>query len=142
MRKHNGFTLIEIMVVVVIIGVLSAIIAPRVMDKIDVARIESAKANLRTFELALKFYRIDNFGYPTTEMGLVALVEEPMRTDAPNWKAGGYLDDNRIPQDPWGQEYQYMSPGLDGSDYEITSYGADRRPGGEGVDADLSTTDL
>ena len=112
------------------------------MDKIDWARVEAAKMNLQTFDGALRFYRVDNFAYPTTEMGLVALVEEPMRSDAPNWKAGGYLDDNKIPLDPWGQEYQYMSPGLDGSDYVISSFGADRQPGGEGVAADISTSDL
>ena len=142
MTKQDGFTLIEIMVVVIIIGMLAAIVAPKVVDRLEDARIESARANLRTIETALKFYRVDNFSYPTAEMGLIALVEEPLAADVANWRTGGYLDDDDVPLDPWGQEFLYLSPGPDGSDYYVYTLGADRRPGGDGANADMSTSDL
>ena len=142
MKNQKGFTLIEIMVVVIIIGVLSAIVAPTVVTKLEDARIEAAKADIRIIATALKFYRVDNFSYPTTEMGLEALVQKPSVVDAPNWKAGGYLDDSEVPTDPWGQEYLYLSPGPDGSEYYVYSLGPDRRPGGDGNDADLTSSDL
>ena len=142
MNEQLGFTLIEIMVVVIIIGVLSAIVAPAVVGRIEDARIDAAKAELRIIESALKMYRVDNFGYPSLEEGLLALVEEPPGVNAPNWNREGYLDDEEVPHDPWGTEYQYLSPGPDGSDYYVYSFGADRAPGGAGPDADISTSDL
>ena len=142
MARQSGFTLIEIMVVVIIIGVLSAIVAPAVIGRIEDARIEAAKAELRIIESGLKMYRVDNFGYPSSELGLSALVEEPLGTIAPNWNREGYIDDDEVPHDPWGTEYQYLMPGPDGSDYYVYSFGADRMPGGEGADADISTSDL
>jgi general secretion pathway protein G len=142
MTKQSGFTLIEIMVVVIIIGMLAAIVTPKVVGRLEDARIESAKANMRTIEMAVRFYRVDNFSYPTSEMGLAALVEEPTGADAPNWRSGGYLEDERVPLDPWGQEFLYLSPGPDGSDYYVYTLGADKRPGGDGANADLSTSDL
>ena len=142
MKRQYGFTLIEIMVVVIIIGILAGVAAVNVIPRLDDARIETAKADLRTIKMALKLYRMDNAAYPTSEMGLSALIEEPHGLDAPNWKAGGYLDDKRLPTDPWGQDYLYLSPGPDGSEYYVYSLGADRRPGGEGADADLSTSNL
>ncbi len=142
MKNQTGFTLIEIMVVVIIIGILSAVVTPMVVNRLEQARIEAAKAELRTIEAALKMYRVDNFGYPTTEMGLLALVEEPLGPDAPNWDPDGYLDDDKVPTDPWGTEFQYLSPGPDGSDYYVYTFGADRQPGGDGAKADISTSDL
>ena len=142
MRKTSGSTLIEIMVVVIIIGVLSAIVAPTVLGRLEQARVEAAKAELKTIEGALKMYRVDNFSYPTTEAGLRALVERPLETDAPNWNADGYLGDDAVPIDPWGAEYQYLSPGPDGSKYYVYTFGADRQPGGDGPEADISTSDL
>ena len=111
MAKQSGFTLIEIMVVVIIIGVLSAIVAPIVVGRIAEARVEAARAELRIIESGLKMYRVDNFGYPSSEVGLMALVEEPLSSVAPNWNREGYLDDDKIPHDPWGTEYQYADLG-------------------------------
>lgn len=142
MRTQEGFTLIEIMVVVIIIGILSAIVAPKVVGRLEDARIEAAKAELRIIGSALKMYRVDNFAYPTTEMGLLALVEKPLGPEAVNWNTAGYLDDNKVPSDPWGIEFQYLTPGPDGSDYFVYSFGADRQPGGERENADISTSDL
>ncbi|WP_172830112.1 type II secretion system major pseudopilin GspG [Halopseudomonas salegens] len=132
--RQGGFTLIEVMVVVVILGILAAVVVPRVMDRPDQARITKVQNDLRAIESALNLYRLDNFNYPTTEQGLRALVEMPTGGDAPrNWRQGGYLD--RLQQDPWGNDYQYMRPGRDGRDYDVFSYGADGRPGGEGANA-------
>lgn len=142
MTRQSGFTLVEIMVVVIIIGILSALVAPKVVGRLEDARIEASKANLRTIESALKFYHLDNFSYPTTEMGLIALIEEPLSASAPHWKRGGYLDDNSVPLDSWGTEFQYLSPGPDGSDYYVYTLGADKKPGGEGANADLNSSDL
>ena len=142
MRRQQGFTLIEIMVVVIIIGLLAGLVGTTVISRLETARVDAAKTDLRTIEMALRMYRADNFGYPTTEMGLLALVEEPFGSDAPNWNADGYLDDDKVPVDPWGIEYQYLSPGPDGSDYELYSLGADRRPGGDEAGADISASDL
>jgi general secretion pathway protein G len=134
-RRINGFTLIEVMVVVVILGILAAIIVPKVMDRPDTARIVKAQQDIRAMESALNLYKLDNFRYPSTDQGLEALVEKPAGTpEARNWKAGGYLD--RLPKDPWGVDYQYLNPGVHG-DIDIYSHGADGRPGGEGVDADI-----
>jgi general secretion pathway protein G len=131
----RGFTLIEVMVVVVILAVLAAIVVPKIMSRPDEARMTAARADIAGVTQALKLYRLDNSFYPTTEQGLQALVTQPTTSPAPsNWKRGGYLD--RMPKDPWGREYQYLNPGLRG-EIDVFSLGADGRPGGEGVNADI-----
>jgi len=129
-----GFTLIEIMVVVIIIGILAAIVAPNVIGRIDDAQITKAKADIRGYENALKFYRLDNFAYPTAEQGLHALVTKPNDPNLKNWKPGGYID--RLTKDPWGNDYLYQNPGNHG-EVDIYTLGKDGRPGGEGIDADI-----
>lgn len=136
----RGFTLIEIMVVVVIIGILAAIIAPNILGRADEARVTAAKQGIRTIDSALKLYRLDNFNYPTTDQGLEALVELPTIPPEPrNWKDGGYLE--RLPQDPWGNDYVYLSPGQRG-EFDLYSLGADGQPGGEGLNADLGNWNI
>jgi general secretion pathway protein G len=136
-RRHAGFTLIEIMVVVVIMGVLAAMLVPRLMGRTDDARILAAKQDIATLMQALKLYRLDNQRYPTTEQGLQALITRPTNGPQPaNWKSGGYVD--RLNKDPWGNAYQYLAPGLRG-EVDIFSYGADGKPGGTGVDADIGS---
>ena len=136
-RRHSGFTLIEIMVVVVIMGVLAAMLVPRLMGRTDDARILAAKQDIATLMQALKLYRLDNQRYPTTEQGLRALIARPTNGPQPaNWKSGGYID--RLNKDPWGNIYQYMSPGTR-SEVDIFSYGADGQPGGTGNDADIGS---
>lgn len=136
-QSQRGFTLIEIMVVVVILGILAAVVAPRIFDRPDEARIVKAKQDIRVIENALNLYRLDNFNFPQTDIGLQALVEKP--ADAPNWKEGGYLD--RLPKDPWDHDYQYLSPGTHGV-IDVFSYGRDGASGGEGADADIGNWDL
>jgi general secretion pathway protein G len=131
-RGERGFTLIEVMVVIVILSILAAIIVPRIMDRPDKARMVKAQADIRALESALNLYRLDNHNYPTTDEGLEALVQKP--ADAPSWKEGGYID--RMPKDPWGKPYQYLNPGTHGS-IDIFSLGADGQPGGEGKNADI-----
>ena len=138
--SQRAFTLIEIMVVVVILGILAAIVAPNVIGRIDDAQIARVKQDLLGIENALKLYRLDNFTYPTSEQGLQALVTKPSDPNIRNWKSGGYLD-RRIPKDPWGNYYQYLSPGSNG-EIDIYTLGRDGRPGGEGVDADIGNWDL
>lgn len=135
MRAHPmkaGFTLIEILVVLVILSILAALIVPNVMSRPDDARVTAAKADIRAISSALELYKFDNYRYPATEEGLQALVEKP--ADAPNWKQGGYL--NSVPVDPWGHPYQYRQPGEHGT-YDVFSYGADGKEGGEGYDKDI-----
>ena len=135
--RGRGFTLIEIMVVVVIMGVLAALVVPRLMGRTDDARILAARQDIATLMQALKLYRLDNQRYPSTEQGLQALVTRPtMAPVPPNWKTGGYLD--RLNRDPWGNPYQYLSPGTRG-EVDIFSYGADGKPGGTGNDADIGS---
>ena len=137
-RKSRGFTLIEVMVVVIILGILAAIVVPRVMDRPDDARITKAKQDIRALESALNLYKLDNFVYPTTDQGLEALVTKPAGTpEAKNWKR--YMD--RLPKDPWGEPYQFLSPGTKG-DIDIFSLGVDKQIGGEGVNADIGNWDL
>jgi general secretion pathway protein G len=137
--KQSGFTLVEIMVVVIIIGLLAGIVVPNVMDNLDKANIQKARADFSSIQTALKLYRIDNFNYPTTEQGLEALVTKPSLAPVPrNYKSSGYLE--TITKDPWGNEYQYMSP-ADGKEYDIYSLGADGVTGGDGQNGDLSVWD-
>lgn len=134
-KKLNGFTLIEIMVVMVIIGILAALIVPKIMGRPDEARTVAAKQDMSSIMQALKLYKLDNQRYPSTEQGLQALVTKPTTTPLPNnWKAGGYLE--RMPIDPWGNAYVYLNPGVHG-ELDIMSYGADGAAGGEGNDADI-----
>lgn len=137
---NRGFTLIEIMVVVVIMGILAALVVPKLMGRADDARITAAKQDIATLMQALKLYRLDNQRYPTTEQGLPALVARPTSGPAaPGWKAGGYID--KLPKDPWGGQYQYLSPGIKG-EVDVFSYGADGQPGGTGNDADIGSWEL
>ena len=128
--KQGGFTLIEVMVVVVILGILAAILVPKVMDRPDQARKIKAKQDIRALEAALNLYKLDNFVYPTTDQGLEALLEKPSSPEPPNWKEGGYLD--RLPKDPWNQDYLYLSPGENGS-IDIFSTGADQQPSDDDI---------
>jgi general secretion pathway protein G len=124
--RAAGFTLIEVMVVVVILGILAAVLVPKVMDRPDEARKVKASQDIRALEAALNLYKLDNYDYPTTDQGLEALVSSPGIPPEPaNWKAGGYID--RLPTDPWQQPYQYLSPGAQGS-IDIYSTGPDRQP--------------
>ena len=139
-RRRAGFTLIEVMVVVVILGILAAIVVPRIMDRPGEARATKARSDIRALESALNLYRLDNFRYPTSQQGLQALVQRPTSPpDARNWRAGGYMD--RLPRDPWGNDYQYLHPGTQG-EIDLYSFGADGRPGGSGEDADIGNWQL
>jgi len=138
-RAQRGFTLIEIMVVVVIMGVLAALVVPKLLNRTGESKIAAAKVDIATIMQQLKLYKLDNQRYPTTEQGLQALIEKPTGGPAANgWKAGGYLD--KLPKDPWGNPYQYLSPGIKG-EIDVFSYGADGQPGGTGDDADIGSWD-
>jgi general secretion pathway protein G len=137
--RQRGFTLVEVMVVVAILGILAALIVPKIIGRSDDARIVAARQDVATLVAALKLYRLDNQRYPTTDQGLKALVEKPTTDPIPsNWKAGGYLD--RLPKDPWGHAYQFLQPGVK-SELDIYSLGADGQPGGTGNDADIGSWD-
>lgn len=137
---QRGFTLLEVMVVVVIIGILAALVVPKIISRPDEARVIAAKHDIGSLMQAFKLYRLDNQRYPTTEQGLQALVVKPATTPLPpNWKEGGYIE--RLPKDPWGNSYQYLNPGLHG-EIDIFSLGADGAPGGEGNDADIGSWGL
>ena len=136
---QGGFSLIEIMVVVIIIGLLASIVAPAVLDRADDARLQKVQADFKAIQTALKLYRIDNYVYPNSAQGLEALVEKPAVAPEPrNWKQGGYLEE--LPRDPWGEPYQYLSP-ADDREYDIFTRGADGVTGGEGQNADISVWD-
>jgi general secretion pathway protein G len=138
--RHKGFTLIEIMVVVVILSILAAFAVPKIMSRPDEARITKAKQDIRAIESALKLYRLDNFRYPTTDQGLEALITKPTTAPEPkNWKKEGYLD--RMPLDPWGTPYQYLSPGEKG-EFDLYTLGADGQPEGEESNADIGNWNL
>lgn len=133
--KFKGFTLVEVLVVVVILSILAAVVVPRLMDEPDRARAARVKQDIRAIETALDLYKLDNFSYPSASQGLAALVRRPAGTpDAPNWKAGGYLKELR--KDPWGNDYQYRQPGTNG-EIDIFSLGRDGQLGGDGIDADI-----
>lgn len=133
----KGFTLVEIMVVVVIMGILAALVVPKMMGRTDDARILAAKQDIATIMQGLKLYRLDNQRYPTTGQGLQALISMPTSSPIPaNWKSGGYLD--RLSKDPWGNTYQYQSPGSHG-EIDVFSMGADGQAGGTGIDADIGS---
>lgn len=136
--RSRGFTLIEVMVVMVILSILAAIIVPKIMNRPDQARVVAAKNDIRSIMSALKLYRLDNGMYPTTQQGLMALVAKPDTDPVPSdWHA--YL--SRLPRDPWGRPYQYLNPGLHGS-VDVWTYGADGKPGGTGKDADIGSWQL
>lgn len=138
--KQSGFTLIEVIVVLVILGILASIVVPNVISRTDQAQIVKAKQDIRALESALQMYRVDNFSYPTTDQGLQALVEKPSSgPEAKNWQKGGYI--KKVPSDPWQNEYQYISPGEQG-DFDLYSLGADGRPGGADSNADIGNWDL
>jgi general secretion pathway protein G len=139
-NAQRGFTLIEIMVVVVILAVLGALVVPKILENVDKARVTRAQSDIRAIQTALDLYRLDNFKYPTTEQGLQALVKQPADPTITNYRSGGYLPS--LPKDPWNNPYQYVSPGADGRDYDILTFGRDGKAGGEGYDADISTTTL
>lgn len=135
-KRNQGFTLIEIMVVMVILGLLVAIVAPNIMGRSDQAKVTVAETQLSNIANALDLYRLDNSHYPSTQQGLEALVSKPTGSPEPkNWNPDGYL--KSVPEDPWGAEYQYVSPGTEGP-YDLYSYGSDGQPGGEGDAADIS----
>lgn len=136
----RGFTLIEIMVVVVIIGLLAAVVVPQFLGRVDDAQKAKAKQDIQGIETALTMFKLDNFSYPSTEMGLRALVEKPTDSSIRNWREGGYL--KRLNKDPWGNDYQYARPGTHGGDYELFTLGADGQPDGEGNNADIGSWNL
>jgi general secretion pathway protein G len=139
--NREGFTLIELMVVIVILGILAGLIVPRIMDRPEQAKRLKARMQIESLESALKLYKLDNGNYPDTEQGLQALVEKPEVGAIPSkWREGGYLEKGRVPVDPWENEFVYIAPGTFG-EYDIISYGADGAPGGEGKNLDVSNWD-
>ncbi len=142
MRGKEGFTLIEVLVVVVILGILATLVVPRIMERPEQARRMKAIIQIKNFETALKLFKLDNGFYPTTEQGLEALVKKPVTGKIPpNWREGGYLEGGKVPLDPWGNPYVYISPGIHG-DFDIISYGRDGKEGGEGPDADIRSWEI
>ncbi len=139
---NTGFTLIELMVVIVILGILAGLIIPRIMGRPEEARQMKAKVQMESIETALRLYKLDNGDYPTTEQGLQALVEPPTVGELPRaWRKGGYLEKGKMPKDPWENDYIYLCPGLHG-DFDLISYGADGQPGGEDKNADINSWEL
>ncbi len=140
--NQRGFTLIELMVVIVILGILAGLIIPRIMGRPEEARRMKARVQIESIETALKLYKLDNGSYPSTEQGLEALVEAPSVGQLPRaWRDGGYLEKGRVPKDPWDSEFIYLSPGVN-SDFDLISYGADGEPGGEDKDKDVNNWEL
>lgn len=140
LKTQQAFTLIEIMIVVVILGILAAVVIPKILDRPDQARVTAAKADIAVIMQQLKLYRLDNSFYPSTDQGLQSLNVKPATNPMPlNWKQGGYLE--RLPNDPWGRPYQYLNPGIKG-EIDIFSLGADGQPGGEGANADIGSWGL
>lgn len=147
MMRHRfgctfGFTLIELMVVIVILGILAGLIVPRIMGRPEEARRMKARVQIESIETALKLYKLDSGYYPTTEQGLQALVEPPAVGQLPKaWRKGGYLEKGKVPKDPWDNEYVYLCPGVH-DDFDLMSYGAEGEPGGEGKDEDINNWEL
>jgi len=140
MKDNKGFTLIEIMVVLIIIGLLASIVVPRLMGRTEEAKRTKTAVQIRNFQSALDLYKLDSGNYPTTDQGLQALVEKPAIGEIPkNWKEGGYID--KIPKDAWGNNYIFISPGIH-TDFDLYSYGADGEEGGEGKNADIQSWNL
>lgn len=137
-KNQSGFSLIELMIVIVILGLLASMLVPKIMDRPNEARVTKAKMDMKALDSALKLYKLDTGRYPTTEQGLKALIKKPDTRPVPrNYRKGGYLDSTTAPVDPWGYEYIYRSPGEEDRDYEIISLGADGMDGGEDFDADI-----
>ena len=139
-RTARGFTLIEIMVVVVILGILATLVAPAILGKVDDARIAKAQQDIRALETALDLYRLDNYKYPSTDQGLEALVTKPDDPAVKNWKPGGYI--KQLMNDPWGNEYLYLEPGTHGQAFDLWTMGADGQEGGEDAAADIGNWTL
>ena len=141
-HKNQGFTLIELMVVIIILGILAMWVAPKIMSRPGEAKQVKARLDIQNLETALKLYKLDNGSYPTTEQGLQALVELPETGIIPKkWKKGGYLEKGRVPKDPWSNDFVYLSPGLKG-DFDIICYGGDGVPGGEDENKDINNWEL
>jgi len=137
-----GFTLIELLVVLIIIGILAGYIGPRIMERPEEARRTKAALQIGGLETGLKLYKLDNGSYPSTEQGLQALVEPPSAGRLPpKWREGGYLESRKVPKDPWGNDFVYLNPGLNG-DFDLSSYGPDGEQGGEGDDADINNWEI
>lgn len=140
-NNRKGFTLIEIMVVIVILAMLAALVGPKLMGRTDDAKVTDARVQIKNIETALKFYKLDNGSYPSTEQGLGALTDKPTVGTIPkSYKDGGYLESKKVPKDPWGNDYLYVSPGEHG-DYDLFSYGADGAKGGDGKNSDITSWD-
>ncbi len=138
-KRECGFTLMEILIVITILGILASLVAVKIMDRPGEARTLKAQLDIQTLENAIKLYKLDNAYYPSTEQGIRALVEKPSTGRIPNkWREGGYLEKGIVPKDPWGNDYLYLSPGVHNSNFDLWSYGADGEQGGEGEDADVS----
>jgi len=136
--RSRGFTLIEIMVVIVILGILAGLVLPRFMGRTEEAKKIKAKLQIENLEAALKLYKLDTGMYPTTEQGLEALVQKPTTGTVPgNWREDGYLEKGKVPQDPWNRPYVYVSPGIKNKDFDLKSLGGDGEEGGEGENADV-----
>jgi general secretion pathway protein G len=139
---ERGFTLIELLVVLIIIGILAGYIGPKIMGRPEEARRTKAALQIGGLETALKMYKLDSGVYPSTEQGLQSLIEPPSAGKLPaKWREGGYLDSRKLPKDPWGNDFVFLSPGLNG-DFDLSSYGADGEPGGEGDDADINNWEI
>jgi len=139
LKESRGFTLIELMVVIVILSLLAVLVGPKIIGRSDDAKVADAKVQIRNLETALKLYKLDSGNYPSTEQGLQALVSKPTTGKIPNnYKAEGYLENKSVPKDPWGNDYVYLSPGEHG-DYDLYCFGADGVRGGEGKNADIES---
>jgi general secretion pathway protein G len=138
-KPERGFTLMEILIVITILGILASLVAVKIMDRPGEARTLKAQLDIQTLENAIKLYKLDNAYYPSTEQGVRALVEKPSTGRIPSkWREGGYLEKGAVPKDPWGNDYLYLSPGVHNSNFDLWSYGADGEQGGEGEDVDVS----